>query len=72
MGKATLARVVLLFICTPSLLTSIAQSRKISGTVKDDKVSPLAGATSSANFEKFYKADKTLFQKDVKNEKLYQ
>jgi hypothetical protein len=59
MRKATLARVVRLFICTPSLLASNAQSRKISGSVEDDKVRPLADATSAANFEKFYKEIKS-------------
>ncbi len=45
MGKSKLSRVVLLLICTLSLLTSFAQIRKISGTVKDDKGLPLIGAT---------------------------
>ncbi|MES1215106.1 MAG: carboxypeptidase-like regulatory domain-containing protein, partial [Bacteroidota bacterium] len=45
MGKVSLSRGVLLIICTLSLLTSFAQSRKISGTVKDDKGVALAGAT---------------------------
>jgi len=47
MGKATLSRVVLLLICTLSLLTSFAQ-RKITGTIKDDKGIPLSGATVTA------------------------
>jgi TonB-linked SusC/RagA family outer membrane protein len=47
MGKLILTRVVLLLICTLSLLASFAQPRKISGTVRDDKGIPLSGATVS-------------------------
>jgi TonB-linked SusC/RagA family outer membrane protein len=46
MGKVTLTRAILLFICTLSIsIISFAQERKISGTVKDDKGDPLSGAT---------------------------
>jgi hypothetical protein len=47
MEKVTLTRIVLLLICTFSLLVSFAQSSKISETVKDDKGSPLADGTVS-------------------------
>lgn len=47
MGKLIASRAVLLFICTFSLLVSFAQERKISGTVKDDKGTPVVGATVS-------------------------
>jgi len=44
MGKLTL-RGVLLIICTLSFLTSFSQQRKFSGTIRDEKGAPLAGAT---------------------------
>ncbi len=47
MGKAILARTGVVLLCTSSLLVSFAQVRKISGTVKDDKGSPVLGATVS-------------------------
>src|SRR6266487_4262508 len=47
MSKLTLSRTVLLLICTLSFTISFAQTRKISGTVKDDKRNPLLGATVS-------------------------
>ncbi|MFI5187513.1 MAG: SusC/RagA family TonB-linked outer membrane protein, partial [Chitinophagales bacterium] len=48
MGKSIASKVMLLLISTLSLLISSAQVRKISGTVKDDKGSPLSGATVTA------------------------
>jgi hypothetical protein len=33
---------------------------------------PYKGQLTAADFVRFYRSDKTLFQKDVNNEKLYQ
>jgi len=48
MVKLTLSRVVLLLICTLSFTISFSQQKRITGTVRDDKGTPLIGATVAA------------------------
>ncbi|HEY2721365.1 MAG TPA: SusC/RagA family TonB-linked outer membrane protein, partial [Chitinophagaceae bacterium] len=45
MGKSIASRVTLSLICVLCFITSFAQVRKITGTVKDDRGAPLSGAT---------------------------
>jgi len=48
MGKLTLKRVALLFICTLSFTISFSQQRKITGAGRDDRGDPTVEATAAA------------------------
>src|SRR3954454_18382557 len=45
MGKFKLSWVLAFFLCVLTSFVSVAQGRNLTGTVRDDKGSPLVGAT---------------------------